>query len=175
VARALWAAACARRCVGCLDLRIRSGRTVTGGHGKIRRGEGQIDKASTRERRHEAEARCGRSDVTWFDQHWHTHDEMAETDGGCGCSLALTSAHSVGCRWGMGDESLVSELNARTTLTPQMGINPIIHMQLAFKFQGKSTHSLAFEASGDLWDRTHATHFQGKCHVHCTTGATLYY
>ena len=24
------------------------------------------------------------------------------------------------------------------------------------------------------WDRTGATHFQGKCHVRCTSGATIY-
>jgi hypothetical protein len=44
-----------------------------------------------------------RSGVTWFDPHTGTQ----KSDSGC----------SLGTGWGMGNELLVSELNARTTLT----------------------------------------------------------
>jgi hypothetical protein len=40
-------------------------------------------------------------------------------------------------------------------------------MELAFK-AGLLSHFRG------RWDRTGATHFQGKCHVHCTSGATIY-
>jgi hypothetical protein len=47
---------------------------------------------------------------------------------------------------------------------PQTGIDP---MELAFKA------SLLTRFRGG-WDRTRTTHFQGKCQVHCTSGATIY-
>ena len=39
---------------------------------------------------------------------------------------------------------------------------------------------LAFKASllthfRSKWDRTRGTRFQGKCHIHCTSGATLHW
>jgi hypothetical protein len=40
-------------------------------------------------------------------------------------------------------------------------------MELAFKA------SLLTRFRGG-WDRTRATHFQGKCQVHCTSSATIY-
>ena len=46
----------------------------------------------------------------------------------------------------------------------QTGIDP---MELAFKA------SLLTRFQGG-WDRTRATHFQGECQAHCTSGATIY-
>jgi hypothetical protein len=82
---------------------------------------------------------------------------------GTGCLLTYKISRFIVCE-PLRHRGVVAVAMDNKKSLPQTGIDP---MELAFKasllthFRGK-------------WDLTGATHFQGKCHDHCTTCATIF-